>query len=929
MVIEECFGNSLFRGFHELGDRFRKQASPVNHYLRRDRLSQSYGKSATTVKKIIDACTLLEEKLELRSRSMRTITFYSDVERISSYKHVVDFALSISEMIQDWLTLERSSFDNDLSHWNKQVVLLYLQMGIGLVAITIGTCGLGLYFAWEFSARLVRLAIMTRDYTKHKLIGIQKRDELGVLENTLLKVFSELESEQCERVQLSILIGDTLVRHARAVSKVLEDIEGSDLGGEALANLSYCRNSARLAQEKIEEFCDDLQAASDGRLLNKPIRPELTTAHMLVGTSLLQVEKSAVRKNIRLINSCSHAGLCVDEVVIGRVLCNLINNAIKFAPQGSTVEVTDGVGPNVNKISVLDQGIGIDPEKAQALFEPFHREQKAQKIEGFGLGLSICRRFVEMHGGEIGASSRPMGGSVFWFTIPGHSPGSSVEAINIIAPPKTDFAAWRYSKIFRKIFPVLAVSVISQLAVVSWMFSSCELVNSLVNSVSMQHSIIWDATTLWVSFFRGSYNTLLYFSLQQQSYEEGAKNGLRVLRGVLADCNKHQSQWKVGVYPLHDELGYLDKGALELAETLEQPDIFDNSALVEKLSAYIQLAEKSSYELQDAAFVNFETMKRDIQLEEKRLQQTSIEAMMVLFAQAFLSLMLTWYFSRTLNQRLKFALTAADSLPGRLEIRRLLKLTDELDEVINALADASMQLRISDQRRQQAISGLAHDLRLPLQTLKFTAESLREAFDSHGLPEGTVAISSVARSLNRDIDLVESILMIYRLADTTDSNKLEYISVVSVIFESLRNAAELADEKDIFIEFEHESDFEIETSKADFELFIRKLVNLAILVSPEHSEVTVHLCKPDSGIFLKIEHGGQKLWQSPEPPDSFDRIAESQDICTALELLACAKFSSRQGLLLQFPDADVNQILCLYFSPKDVHRALNPDRIQK
>lgn len=82
MVIEECFGNTLFRGFHELGDRFRKQASPVNHYLRRDRLSQSYGKSATTVKKIIDACTLLEEKLELRSRSMRTITFYSDVERI-------------------------------------------------------------------------------------------------------------------------------------------------------------------------------------------------------------------------------------------------------------------------------------------------------------------------------------------------------------------------------------------------------------------------------------------------------------------------------------------------------------------------------------------------------------------------------------------------------------------------------------------------------------------------------------------------------------------------------------------------------------------------------------------------------------------------------------------------------------------------------
>jgi signal transduction histidine kinase len=110
-----------------------------------------------------------------------------------------------------------------------------------------------------------------------------------------------------------------------------------------------------------------------------------------------------------------------DTALLIHVLDNLIGNAIKYTPAGATpeVEITarvliDGTA----RIEVADRGIGILPNDQAKIFNAFHRSANSGGYPGTGLGLNICQRIIERHGGSIGAEPNPGGGSRFWFTLP-------------------------------------------------------------------------------------------------------------------------------------------------------------------------------------------------------------------------------------------------------------------------------------------------------------------------------------------------------------------------------------------------------------------------------------------------------------------------------------------------------------------------------
>ena len=112
-----------------------------------------------------------------------------------------------------------------------------------------------------------------------------------------------------------------------------------------------------------------------------------------------------------------------DPLRLGQVIANLINNAIKFTEQGEvylTVELLEQVGDRATLgFSVMDTGIGMTPEQAARLFQPFSQADASttRKHGGTGLGLTICRRLVELMGGEIWLESEPGQGSTFLFTV--------------------------------------------------------------------------------------------------------------------------------------------------------------------------------------------------------------------------------------------------------------------------------------------------------------------------------------------------------------------------------------------------------------------------------------------------------------------------------------------------------------------------------
>ncbi len=131
---------------------------------------------------------------------------------------------------------------------------------------------------------------------------------------------------------------------------------------------------------------------------------------------LLAVDKN---NDIEYLNKLDNPRVSVDRMKILQVMNNLINNAIKFTEQGKITVTVEDLDTHVS-VAVADTGVGIRPEMMENLFNAYtlHQNPGTRGEKGSGLGLVICKRFVELHGGTIRVASEEGRGSSFQFTIP-------------------------------------------------------------------------------------------------------------------------------------------------------------------------------------------------------------------------------------------------------------------------------------------------------------------------------------------------------------------------------------------------------------------------------------------------------------------------------------------------------------------------------
>ncbi len=112
-----------------------------------------------------------------------------------------------------------------------------------------------------------------------------------------------------------------------------------------------------------------------------------------------------------------------DSEQLGQVFRNLLENGIKYSPQGGTLNVTSSLSSDMVTFQVKDEGPGIPLQAQQRIFERFYRVEKDRSDHSgsSGLGLAICRHIIQNHGGRIWVESPPQGetrGSAFFFTLP-------------------------------------------------------------------------------------------------------------------------------------------------------------------------------------------------------------------------------------------------------------------------------------------------------------------------------------------------------------------------------------------------------------------------------------------------------------------------------------------------------------------------------
>jgi len=182
----------------------------------------------------------------------------------------------------------------------------------------------------------------------------------------------------------------------------------------------YLRDILASGQHLLSLINDilDLSKIEAGRM-----ELEVASFHLpsAIDDALLLMRERAGRRGLPLDRQIDArlGQIRADQRKVKQVLLNLLSNAVKFTPEGGRIEIRAVPAEDAVEISVTDTGIGIAPEDQEAVFEEFRQVGKSdKKAEGTGLGLALCRKFVELHGGRIWVKSVLGQGSTFTFTVP-------------------------------------------------------------------------------------------------------------------------------------------------------------------------------------------------------------------------------------------------------------------------------------------------------------------------------------------------------------------------------------------------------------------------------------------------------------------------------------------------------------------------------
>jgi signal transduction histidine kinase len=139
----------------------------------------------------------------------------------------------------------------------------------------------------------------------------------------------------------------------------------------------------------------------------------------VIENSVQAVRGFAQLKELNIVTSQPDLEIYADGDRLVQVLVNLLSNAIKYAPRGSDVTIATTGEASFARISVSDRGQGVPDSYKETIFHSYEQVPGASVKQGStGLGLAICKKIVEEHGGAIGVESRTGEGSTFWFSIP-------------------------------------------------------------------------------------------------------------------------------------------------------------------------------------------------------------------------------------------------------------------------------------------------------------------------------------------------------------------------------------------------------------------------------------------------------------------------------------------------------------------------------
>jgi two-component system sensor histidine kinase KdpD len=193
------------------------------------------------------------------------------------------------------------------------------------------------------------------------------------------------------------------------------ETQGGSLTGTARQSLV---ETAREEADRLNRLVGNLLDMTRLEAGALKVKREPADVQDMIGAAIGQMEARLVGRDLRVDVPNSLAFVGLDFVLIVHVLTNLLDNALKYSPEHSALEVRAQTSGAEIEISVLDRGLGIPQDDLAHVFDKFYRVQRPEQVSGTGLGLAICKGIIEAHGGQIHAENRPGGGTVITFSLP-------------------------------------------------------------------------------------------------------------------------------------------------------------------------------------------------------------------------------------------------------------------------------------------------------------------------------------------------------------------------------------------------------------------------------------------------------------------------------------------------------------------------------
>jgi signal transduction histidine kinase len=177
------------------------------------------------------------------------------------------------------------------------------------------------------------------------------------------------------------------------------------------------------AGRHLQQLVSDALDVSRLRLGKMELSLDIVSVVAVVEQAVAMTAAVAAEKNIRFSHTVPlELAVIADERRLTQVLYNLLQNAVRFSPEGARVSVSAERDSDSVRLSVADTGHGIPPEEQERIFEPFAAMDREGQSCGSGLGLSVSRGLVELMGGTLDLASTPGAGSTFSFTLPAALP---------------------------------------------------------------------------------------------------------------------------------------------------------------------------------------------------------------------------------------------------------------------------------------------------------------------------------------------------------------------------------------------------------------------------------------------------------------------------------------------------------------------------